>query len=68
MNTPIKMSSILCRSLWKVYVYIFLIYITTVVSFQKNEKRNCKLFVPLDESLSTYSQYDSDSNKGKSNA
>ena len=64
------MSSILFISLWRMYVYVFLMHTTImgVVAFQKFDKRNCALFVPLDEKLSTYLQYDSIPNKGKPNS
>ena len=55
-------------SLWTVCKVILLIntLISSVLSFQKLDTRSCSLFVPLDEKLSSYSQYNSALDRGKS--
>ena len=48
-------------SIWKLLEFILVIHLTSsaVLSFEKFDKRKCSLFVPLDEKLIRYSQYNS---------
>ena len=49
-------------SIWKLLEFILVIHLTSsaVLSFEKFDKRKCSLFVPLDEKLIRYSQYNSE--------
>ena len=61
-KTHIKMPVNFPSSIWKLLEFVLVINLTSsaVLSYEKFDKRKCSLFVPMDEKLIRYSQYNSE--------